>query len=176
MGFSDLFKKRKNKDGNNNAGLNNAGVFKVNIPEERIISAKLTMQDKPYVGLFNEALLELTPQYVFGWFLSLVIQFNSTAENGMPNNEDTVKMQDFCDLLSEKLSIDRNHPNAVLLGKVTGNGQTQIMWYVNNPELANGYLQGLIASEEHPFHFDFEMNFDKDWEEAHFWLDPLVKK
>lgn len=47
------------------------------------------------------------------------------------------------------------------------------MWYVNNPELAHEYLQGLIDSGEYPFEFEYQMTHDKDWKEAHFWLDPL---
>ena len=42
------------------------------------------------------------------------------------------------------------------------------------PELmASDFLQSLIKSGNYPFHFEFVMEADPDWKEAHYWLDPL---
>ncbi len=91
----------------------------------------------------------------------------------MPDHEDTVKMQDFVDYLCKHLAADKDHPNAIFLRRVTGNGETQAMWYVNNPEEANDFLQSVISSKNYTFQFDFVM--EPEWKEAHYWLDPLKK-
>lgn len=118
--------------------------------------------------------MEIEPKIVFGWFLSIIVEYDKTVGYDMPDKEDTVKMQDFFDRLSSALAIDPEHPNAVFMGRVTGDGHSQFMWYVNNPELADNYLQNLIKSKEYPLQFNYEMALDKEWKEAHFWLDPLL--
>lgn len=152
------------------------GDCQVYMPEERLVSADVQLDGKPYVCVFNEAILELEPKEPFRWWLSLIMTFDHTVGDDMPDKEDTVKMQDFTDYLCEHLAGDKDHPNAIFLGRLTGNGETQAMWYVNNPGLANAFLQSLIESGRYPFHFEFVMEEDPDWEEAHYWLDPLVNK
>ena len=152
-----------------------SGSYEVNIPEERFVAADVRLDGKPYVCVFNEAILELTPKEPFRWYLSLIMRFENTVGDDMPDKDDTVKMQDFTECLCERLAIDKNHPNAVFLGRVTGNGETQAMWYVNNPEKANDFLQSLIKSGNYPFQFEFVMEADPDWKEAHYWLDPSSK-
>lgn len=149
------------------------GEIEVHLPKEELVATRLSLEGKPHVGVFNSGIMQLEPKEAFSWYLSLIIDYAKTVGEEMPLNDDTVKMQDFSDLLSEKLAIDSIHPNALFLGRVTGEGQTQIMWYVNNPELAHEYLQGLIDSGDYPFEFEYQMTHDKDWKEAHFWLDPL---
>ena len=171
MGIFDFFKGKGKKE--RESKVMASGRYDVYIPEERLVAANVSLEEKPYVCVFNEAILELTPKEPFRWYLSLILSFENTVGDAMPDKEDTVKMQDFTDYLCEYLAIDKNHPNAVFLGRVTGNGYTQAMWYVNNPEKANGFLQSLIKSGNYPFHFEFVMEADPDWKEAHYWLDPL---
>ena len=170
MKFSNLLKRNKNNQHNSSSSLNSK-QYLVNIPKERIICADMQLNNKPYVGVFNEAIMELQPKHIFGWYLSIIIDYESKANNGMPYTEDSAKMQDFCDCISTKLANDPEHPNALFLGRVTGDGYTQMLWYINNPEIANNCLQSLIKSNSYPFHFNFEMTQDIEWNEAHFWLD-----
>ena len=171
MGIFDFFKGK----GKDNPNVKTSGSYVVTIPEERFVAANVHINGKPYVCVLNEAIMELTPKEPFRWYLSLILSFENTFGEDMPDRENTVKMQDFTDYLCEQLAADKNHPNAVFLGRVTGNGETQAMWYVNNPEKANTFLQSLISSEKYPFQFEFVMEPDPDWNEAHYWLDPLKK-
>ena len=151
--------------------------YQVRLPEEmRFATVEFEMDGMPHVAVFNTAIVKLEPKEVFGWFLSLQVKFEATVGDDMPNNDDVVKMQDFSDSLTEKLAVDQSHPNALFLGRVTGHGETMMMWYVNNPEIAHKYLQGVIDSEEYPFHFKYEMVADQKWENANYWLKPLTKK
>ncbi len=174
MGIFDFLKGKAKKEGM--PALNASGSYAVTIPEESFVGATVTIDGKPHVCLFNIAILEVAPKDPFRWYLSLVLRYDNTVGHDMPDKEQTVKMQGFIDDLCEKLAIDQDHPNAIFLGNVTGDGHTQAMWYVNNPGIANTYLQALIASGRYPFHFEFVMEPDPDWEEAHYWLDPLKKQ
>lgn len=168
MGFFDFFKNRKT-----DKNISTSGEFTVKLPEERFASAEFRLSGKPYIGVFNTGIMELEPKEVFGWYLSLIIGFEKTVGSDMPDRETTSMMQDFCDSISDGVAADRSHPNALFLGRVTGGGQTQMMWYVNNPRVADDYLRRLIDSKEYPFQFSYEMSFDGEWKEAHYWLDPL---
>lgn len=150
--------------------------YDVHIPEESYIGVEISDNGLPMTGIFNENILSLEPKSIFGWFLSLVMVFDKKSNWDLPNNEDVIRMQDFCEVLDKNLKKSPRHPNAVFLGRITGGGQTQIMWYVNNPELANEYLQKLIASNKYPFDFNFQMFQDKEWEEAHYWLESIKQE
>ncbi len=173
MGIFDFFKGTGKKV--ETPKVKASGHFEVQIPEERLVAANIQLDGKPYVCVFNEAIMELTPKEPFRWYISLILQFDKTVGDDMPDHEDTVKMQDFVDYLCKHLAADKDHPNAIFLGRVTGNGETQAMWYVNNPEEANDFLQSVISSKNYPFQFDFVMEPDPEWKEAHYWLDPLKK-
>ena len=94
----------------------------------------------------------------------------------MPDNDMSNRMNDFCENLSEGLTVDSNHPKALFLGRVTGDAYTQKIWYVYNPEIANDYLQTLIKQGDYPMDFCFKMDNDSEWEEAHCWLDQIIEK
>lgn len=159
----------------NNRDLPDRQEIRVLIPEESLKAVDLILDSIPYVGVFNTGIMELTHKDVFGWFLSIIIDYTHTVGDDMPDVEDTKRIQDFADLLSENLKVDNDHPNALFLGRVTGDSHTQMMWYVNDPEQAVEYLQSLIESGDYSLEFDYEMSYDGEWNEAHFWLDPLMK-
>lgn len=167
MSFFNFREKKPQK------GADNVEVY---IPKcDTFTSAVMVLDGKPLVGVFNANILQLSPKIVFGWYLSLAIGYDTTVGDDMPPSDVVQKMQDFSDLLNEKLADDPSHPNAIFLGRVTGNGHTEIMWYVNNPEKANLYLQSLIESHDYPFDFDYQMSYDPEWGNADFWLKPLQK-
>lgn len=146
------------------------------VPETALAAGEAYLDGKRFVCLTNASLCEFEHKEYFRWYLVVEILYDKLAHQGMPQNDDIVKMQDFFDDLDDNLLIDRSHPNALLLGRITGDGASQSMWYVNNPELANAYLQGLIKSKKYPFDFYFEMVQDPEWKEGLYWLTPLMKK
>ena len=151
-------------------------TVKIILPQERFTGVDMRIDGKPFVGVLNEGLLVFGYKDVFGWYLSLIIDYEKTVENGMPDRNDTYRMQTFSDELTKGLSGDPDHPNALFLGRVTGDGYTQIMWYINNPDTADKYLKGLIDSNNYPLDFGYEMTSDLQWDEAAYWLHPLTAK
>lgn len=136
---------------------------------ESLVAVDMKIDGKPFVGVFNKGLGEFTHKEVFGWYLSLIIDYDRIVGEGMPDEEYTRKMQDFSDTLTKGLSVDSAHPNALFFGRITGDGYTQIIWYVNNPDAADKFLKELIDSKAYPFEFEYEMTSDPDWEEAAYW-------
>ena len=146
------------------------------LPQERLTGVDMRIDGKPFVGVFNKGLSDFGYKDVFRWYLSLIINYGRTVENGMPDRDDTCTMQTFSDALTEGLSEKADHPNVLFLGRVTGDGFTHIMWYVNNPDAADKYLKKLIDSKNYPFDFEYVMTSDPEWHEAAYWLKPLTDK
>lgn len=147
----------------------------IKVPEIKIYGVNFIDEDeKPYVGLINTALLDVTPHNAFQWLLSLTLFYEYTMGCDMPDNNDIILMQDFLDELDINLVIDEKNPNAVFLARYTGDGSTRTMWYVRDPEIANTYLQNIINEGNYPFQFQFIMSKDEVWQEAHYWIDPCL--
>lgn len=149
------------------------GRIRLVIPGEQLIAIDLKIDGKPYVGVINRGLANFSHKDVFGWYLSLIIDYDKTAGEGMPDEEDTLKMQDFYDCLAKGLEGSPEHPNVLFLGRVTGDGYTEIMWYANDPETAHEYLQRVIEEKTYPFEFDYEIKADLSWSKADYWLKIL---
>lgn len=147
------------------------GEAEVSIPEEEYAVVSFEMDGEPCVGVFNKNLMHLEPKEAFGWYISLLADFNCGSQ--MPDENDMAKMADFCDELTDRLIMDPNHQNVCFLGRVTGAGQTRMMWYANNPELAHNLLQKIIDKKDYPFDFKYEIFHDPEWEYARYWLSPL---
>ena len=147
-----------------------SGEFSVFIPEETLQLADTKIDGKPYVCLLNTSILDLSPKDPFRWYLSLIIRYEKTVGDEMPDKADAAIMQDFTDYLHDLLADDKDHPNALYLGRVTGAGKTPARWYVNNPEKANSQLQAIIKSGKYPLQFEYVMDEDPDFKEAHWWL------
>ncbi len=147
------------------------GQTEVYIPEEEYAVVSFAMDGEPRVGVFNKNIMQLEPKEAFGWFISLLSDFNIGAQ--MPDENEMAKMADFCDGLTDRLIMDPNHQNVCFLGRVTGAGQTRMMWYANNPELAHNLLQKIIEKKDYPFDFKYEIFHDPEWEYARYWLSPL---
>ena len=154
----------------------NMGNVRILLPQERLSAVDMQIDEKPFVGVLNEGLSDFGYKEVFGWYLSLIIDYERTVGDGMPDRDDTSRMQTFSDALTKGLSEEPDHPNALFLGRVTGDGYTHIMWYVNNPDTADKYLKELIDSKSYPFDFDYEMTPDPEWSEAAYWLLPFTAK
>lgn len=175
MGLLDLFKKKNEQNNDSSAQLKISDNYLVELPKEEYSATEFMLNNKPFVGVFNIGIMKLNPKVAFGWYLSLIIEFKETIGSDMPIKKDSSKMQKFVEKLSKGVAGNKKRPNAIFLGRITGDGHTQAMWYVNNPETAHEYLQKLISSDKYPFDFNYEMTFDKEWKEAHYWLDPIIE-
>lgn len=158
---------------NNGTPTGNGRSVRLMLPDDNLVAVDMRIDAKPYIGLLNTGLKGFAHKDVFGWYLSVIIDYETTVGDGMPDNGDIAKMQDFTDFLTNGLSGDPTHPNVLFLGRVTGDGYTEMMWYVNNPGAADAYLKQLIDSKDYAFEFSYEMTSDPEWHEAAYWLQPL---
>lgn len=150
------------------------GEVRLILPDDELVAVDMRIDGKPFVGVINRGLAGFAHKEVFGWCLSVIIDYAVTVGNGMPDKEETEKMQDFSESLSRGLSGNQVHPNALFLGRVTGDGYSEIIWYVNDPDRADKFLKELISTHGYALEFDYEMTYDPAWEEGDYWLQSAT--
>ena len=147
-----------------------AKEYKVVIPEESFSILEWEEDGLPCVVVLNSALKNFEPKIVFGWHLSLIIDFKETNDTGMPSAEERDIVDPFCDMLDEAIKANGN---ALFLIRETWNKTRRLVWRVYDPEIAHQYLQSVIEEKRHPRPFDYHMQQDVSWEEAQWYLDSV---
>ena len=151
--------------------------FKVLIPKDEY--AVYTFKDKegmPAVAMVNIGLRGFDKKEVFGWYCSMIIDFEKLAENGMSTSEESTLVFDWLEEVHIGLMGDVDHPNALFVGRMSHDGSVHAVWQVNNPKQAHKYLQGLVDSKKYPRQFEFVIEPDEEWKNADFYLTLGVEE
>jgi hypothetical protein len=139
-------------------------VFRVLIPEENYTIITFNRENLPAIMVINSSLLQFEPKEVFDWHLSLIIDFETEIENGMPAQSETDVTLPFEKYIDTQLKGEEDKPNALFFGRITWNGTRELIYKICNPEIANETLQKIIDDKTYPREFDYVMKFDKNWE------------
>lgn len=129
------------------------------------------MDGLPAVAVINSSMLKFKARDVFGWYCSIIIDYDELAENGLPTHNESDIVLNFFDQIDSAIRGDKEHPNAVFIARIVHNGTLHAIWQVNNPDLANQYLQGMINDKSSPRELEFIMEYDATWKESNIYLD-----
>lgn len=134
------------------------------IPEEHYQIIKFKQDDLPGVGVINKALRDFEPKIVFAWHLSLMMQLEGLAENGMPSKEEQEAIDSFGDSLDAIFKGDDSEkPNALFLARITWNETRELIYRVYDPEPPNQHLTRMINEKSSPREFDYRIDNDPNW-------------
>ncbi len=159
--FDKLFSGNKKKE-NQDLSSDEVRVF---FPEEVFSTIEFKQDDLPGIGVITSSLKEFKQREVFGYHLSLMLQYDDLIENGMPSTKEREETDPFFDYL-EGLLIGENpdQPNGLFLGRFTWNKTRELIWKIHDPEIADKELKRIIETNEHPRPFDYKMEPDTNWE------------
>ena len=150
--------------------------FRVVIPDEKYTVLEFLQKGFPGVALINRALRTFEPKVVFGWHLSLIIDFENVIENDMPSQQERDVMDEFEERFSSLLKgPDSEKPNALFLARITWNKTRELIWRVYQPEAANKLLETVIEQNQYSRPFDYRLEYDKDWKLAEWHLEGHKK-
>ncbi|MBE6332513.1 MAG: DUF695 domain-containing protein [Bacteroidales bacterium] len=155
----------------------NEQVTQVLIPQDEY--AVYTFKDHegmPAVAMVNIGLRGFNKKEFFGWYCSLIVDYEELAENGMPTSAESTRVFDWLDELHVGLMGDVEHPNALFVGRMSHEGTLHAVWQVNNPEQAQKYMLGLIDNQSYPRKFEFVIEPDEEWKNADFYLTLGVEE
>lgn len=150
---------------------NEVKEFKVLIPDEQYSLLDFRQDELPGVAVVNTALRNFEPREVFAWHLSIMLQLNDLAENGMPSKMEVEVIDEFGDFLDEKIKGEDNEkPNALFLARITWNATRELIWRVYDPEITDKFLKNLIENGNPIREFEFRMDSDNEWNLAEWHL------
>ncbi len=147
--------------------------IKILIPEENYQILEFNQDNLPGVAVVNSALKDENLKKVFSWNCSILIDFDETAENGMPTNEELNIISQFDDFLDENIKGDLERPNALFFARVTWNSTLQLIWKVFDPEIVNNFLSQIIEDKSYPRYFDYRIEEDENWETTKWYSDNV---
>ena len=110
---------------------------------------------------------------VFGWYCSVVFDYYDVDDSLWPSSEELSFMQQYVDEFDRAIKGDPDHPNALFVAKITHNGTCQVIWMLNNPNLASDYLDGVIAENNQKREFDYRIEQDRNWDSIGYFLQDF---
>ena len=144
--------------------------YKVIIPDDFFSVFKFIQEDSLGVAAINTALRGLEHKVVFGWHLSVMLHFDNVRKNGLPNEKDHKKIENFENELGRLINLDSEKPNGVFLGRITWNKTAELIWRVHNPKETNKIIQRILKEKLYPFPFDYRIDPDANWNLAEWHL------
>lgn len=139
--------------------------YKILIPDEYYDLLDFTHEDLPGVAVINSALRDFEPKEVFGWHLSLTIDLVDLVENGMPSKTEQEIIDKYGDILDDNIKgPDKDRPNGLFLARITLNKTRELIWRLNDPEIADKYLKQIITDNSSPRQFEYTIQSDDEWE------------
>ncbi|MDR0322169.1 MAG: DUF695 domain-containing protein [Treponema sp.] len=151
--------------------------LKVVIPKEEYSIFEFSRENLPAIMVMNNSLSDFKPKDAFPWHLSIIIQFDTLIDNGMPAQSETDLSIPFEENIDVQLKgTDENKPNALFLARKTWNGIRELIYRVHDPEMANNVLQNIIENKTYSKEFEYNMELDKKWELNKWHLEQLKIK
>ena len=149
-------------------------------PEPIYTLFNTTRKELPEVIFVNEALLSFKHTEIFPWYLSIEVIYTEFAENEMPTQKESDRLNDICDQLEPAVLEGRTEfdaVNSLFLARSTWGGIRELAFQVHDPEIAHESLQQLLKSQDWELEWQYEMRHDPTWQDAGylFKLFPLAK-
>jgi len=142
------------------------------LPEDSYSILEWDQEGLPCICVLNTALKNFEHKKIFGWHLSVIIDFEDIVDNGMPSEEEREIVDPFCDQLEEDIKAGGN---ALFLVRETWNKTRRLVWRVYNPDIADQHLKYIIDNHKNIRPFDYRMVQDLEWEQVE-WYSKLLKK
>jgi hypothetical protein len=122
---------------------------------------------RPLIAMIDMGLRNLPDKQRLPFFLSISIPLISPTSEGLSTQSDADSLNTLEDAVEVRL---RSAGKFVFVGRVTWNGNRELLYYVNSQQPAVAALKTLSdAHSTRPFAFRCER--DEKWEKANFWLN-----
>lgn len=138
------------------------------IPKPYYTLINTSRGNDPAVVVVNSALRAFEDRSTFPWHLKLIITCKLVGTNGMPTS---IEVEALDQLEEEIYAALQAKGNVLFLARVTCRGTRELLYRVQDPELANEVLQLLISDNPQSREWEYRMEQDLDWKLA----DPELK-
>lgn len=113
---------------------------------------------------------------VFGFYCSVIFDYNDVDDNLWPSSEEFSIMQDYVESIDKALKVNNEHPNALFVARVTHKGTCQMIWMLHDAQTAIEYLDGVIAEGNQIREFEYSIEGDPTWSSIEWFLQDFPSK
>lgn len=142
------------------------------VPPPHYTLIKTSRGDDPAIIVVNSALRGFDQRSRFPWHLSVLIDCEHVAQNGMPSGTESEALYRIEDEISGLLLEQQN---AVFLARITCRGRRELLFRVDDPELADQLLRKLLSAPTPLRAWEYRMDHDEAWDLARPELQLLEK-
>ena len=158
VGLGSLAMAKQNGAHDKQANASQKGTFSVLGSE---------VDGRPLIAIIDMGLRNSPDRQHLPFFLSLSTPLISPTSDGLPTKNDADSLNTWEDAMEARL---RPIGKFVFVGRVTWNGNRELLYYVNDPQPAVEVLKKLSdAHSTRPF--AFRCNRDEKWDKANFWFN-----
>ena len=155
-------------------------TLSVTIPEESFALVESTDSEGAKALMvvnasLNEHKDDAALRKVFGYYCSVIFEYKDIDESLWPTSEEFSVMHDYVETFDKALKGDTEHPNALFVARVTQKGTCQMIWMLNNPDMAIEYMDGIISRNDQTRDFEYHIEQDTGWEEISWFLQEFKK-
>ena len=126
-----------------------------------------TIDSRPFIAMINAALRGFRGKKTLPFFLSIGTAVENPTSNGLPTSTEADDLNKWEEGVEARLI---GAGRFVFVGRVTWNGQRELLYYVERKEPFTAALKAFsVQQSARPFNFSCEE--DSGWDRAAFWLD-----
>jgi hypothetical protein len=126
------------------------------------LNAKGTIQDFPAYFRLNGSLKERAPCTGFEYEVLVLIYFNSTGDNGLPQSEkDLSAVDDIEDKFKDRLEATGS---AILALVITTDGARELYFYSSDPDAAIAEWEEKLQPRMRTHKVEFKIRPDEEWD------------
>lgn len=133
------------------------------VPPPHYTLIETSKGEDPAIVVVNSALRRFDERARFPWHLSVLIDCKQLAQHGMPTTEENEALYQVEDEIS-KLILERQ--NALFLARITCRGQRELVFRVNDPEIADQMLRQSLSATTPIREWEYRMEHDGAWDLA----------
>lgn len=148
----------------------NNKVYNITLPKETLVKVSVRNDDLTGVATINSALVDFQPKEVFNWHFTILIEMEDHGEDGMPSDAEEAVLREFEAQVDPQIRLNGN---ALFLARVINDGLLELVYRVYKPEIADDFMQSLIADERNIRPFDYRIDPDQKWEKADWYLKAV---
>ena len=138
------------------------------LPKESYIGLQLERDGTPDVWLVNQALIGFADTARFPWNLSMIVEMEETLENGMPTSAEQRVLGEMGQQLADSLKAN---DNGLFVASGSWQGVRHLYYQIRDPEIAQQFLQGFVASPVAVRAMEYRMESDPTWSHVEQLLD-----
>jgi len=130
------------------------------IPPENFSLFKLALENGTGLATINTGYDNYPNKKFFPWYVAILMEIGEKNQNGHPTNSEAEILNDLEEKITQFLGLTQTVHK---IGRVTRNGERDIMYYIDDPKLDQEQVKGFFDSISSVRPINVEIEKDEAW-------------